>query len=58
VRLIKGGGRKRCNCKKCGKEIYSSDWKYVAVEGVYCVEHGRVESLHSGFVTWLSGVLK
>jgi len=58
MKLVKGNGRVRCNCRKCGVEIYSNDWKYKATEGFYCFTHGRIESLFNGFNQWLKGVLE
>jgi len=55
MKLIKG--KKRCKCKACGAYICSNDYKYKASEGYYCFYHGRVASLHNGFMAWLKGVL-
>lgn len=56
--LLKGNGHKREKCKECHKMIYSNDYKYLYKDGVYCFRHGRVKSLHDGFMLWLSKAVR
>lgn len=57
MKLIKGNGTKRELCKKCNEIIYSTDKKYIGDKGVFCYQHGRIESLYTGFAVWLRGYL-
>ena len=54
MRIVKG--KKRCECKECGKLILSNDYKYIATEGIYCSYHGRVKSLHDGVMKFIRGI--
>jgi len=56
MKLVKGKGRVRCKCRKCGDIIYGTDWKYVSTEGDYCFTHGRIESLYNRINQLLKGV--
>ncbi len=49
--------RKHCHCAH-GCDIYSGDKKYIGDGKDYCLEHGRVKSLHDGFRIWLGRKLR
>jgi len=53
MKLIKGNGQANCKCRKCGVDIFSTDWKYTGDEGVFCYKHGRIEGLYAGFRIWM-----
>lgn len=49
--------RKHCHCAH-GCDIYSGDKKYIGDGKNYCIEHGRIKSLHDGFRIWLGRQLR
>ena len=55
MRLINNGKRRKC--RHCKELIYSFEPRYTANEGVYCVNDGRVKSLHEGMMKFVKGVV-
>ena len=47
-----------CKCRQCNKKIWRTEPRYKASEGHYCVEHGRVKSLHDRSIQWIKSNFK
>lgn len=46
------------HCRDCNKKIWRTEPRYKAIEGHYCVEHGRVKSLHDRSMQWIKDNFK